>query len=150
MSGSATRTSDVVVPPPVFLNSCAPGFLPLLKQATGSTSVICVATCQPAPTTLESHPNPGGAAGSGYTCGDRGAGGTHECRYWWWLEPMAPYSMYGNTVGFCMDYTRYQYDANHDGTVDTVNPSCATLSGSAHNFDATLSDAQYWGCVPSP
>jgi hypothetical protein len=26
-------------------------------------------------------------------------------------------------------------------------PSCKTLSTSAHNYDATLSDAAYWGCI---
>jgi hypothetical protein len=49
-----------------------------------------------------------------------------------------------------VDYTNYEYDSNGDGTPDTPWPSCTTISDTAHNFDATLTDTQFWAYEPSP
>ncbi len=142
-AGSATNTSDVVVNP-AYLNACAPGFVPLLLQSTGSSNVICVAYCRPADTTLASHPSPGGQAP--YTCAAAGAGGTHECRYWWFFEgATTPLSTWSDGLGFCFDYTKYTYTPTVGPPV--TSPSCTTLSDTAHHYDATVSDAAYWGCV---
>jgi len=115
---------------------------------TGGTTVICMALCKPADTSSSNPGNAAGLPGSGFTCPDRGALAPAECRYWWWLENMS--SQYRNTLGFCVDPTKYRYDSNRDMTPDTVWPSCTTLSPTAHNFDATLSDAAAWGCVAQP
>ncbi|HSQ63645.1 MAG TPA: hypothetical protein VLM85_10545 [Polyangiaceae bacterium] len=129
-----------------YTNGCAPGYLPLMNASTSSTDRICVALCEPDDTSLESHPNPGGK--NGHTCGAAGAGGTHECRYWWMAEgSTTPISQWSDGLGYCMDYTKYMYDSNNDNIPDTVFPSCTTLSLTAHNFSSTISDAEYWGCI---
>jgi hypothetical protein len=135
-----------------YLNGCAIGFEPLLKQDSTSSTYICVAMCQPAPTSSASASNAGGLAGSGHTCSDSGAGGTHECRYLWYLQnPSASGfpTAYGNTLGFCMDYTKYTYTdpSTHQATQD---PSCATLDPTKHTYSDSLTDDVYWGCAPHP
>ena len=141
-AGPSNMTSDVVVTTP-YLNSCAPGFIPLLTAGSGSTDAICVALCRPADTTLESHPTPGGQ--SPYSCADKGAGGSHECRYWWGMEADgASTSAWSNGLGYCMDYTKYTYSL---GGPALTFPSCTTLSGTGHLFDPTFTDAAYWACV---
>ena len=144
---STTKTHNVPAGTP-YTNACAPGFEPLLLDMTGGTTVICMALCKPADTSSSNPGNAAGLPGSGFTCPDRGALAPAECRYWWWLENMS--SQYRNTLGFCVDPTKYRYDSNRDMTPDTVWPSCTTLSPTAHNFDATLSDAAAWGCVAQP
>ena len=148
---STTNTNAVVVTDPIFLNSCAPGYEPLLYQNATSTNIICVALCKPADTSSTSPGMAAGQTGSGYTCPDRGAASPSECRYWWSLEyfTTAPDS-YGNTLGYCMDYRNYKYDSNGDTVPDTPMPSCTTLSPTAHTFDPTLSDAQVFGCMAYP
>jgi hypothetical protein len=135
-AGPSTMTDRQPISGTVYLNSCAPGHLPLMVESTGSTTVICSALCSPADTTLASHPAPGGVA-------PYGCPGTDECRYWWWLEDAGtPVTAWSNGLGFCIDYTYYTY-----GTPAVTFPSCTTLSSTAHNFDPTLSDATYWGCT---
>lgn len=136
-AGPASNTSDVALPV-LTLNGCAPGYAPLLHQDSMSSTAICVAYCQPAPTSLESHPSPGGTGA--YTCAAKGAGGTHECRYWWMVEdPNLPATPHSNTLGLCFDYAKYTYTTG--GTQQFPDPSCATVS---------TSDASYasWGCAP--
>jgi hypothetical protein len=132
-----------------FLNGCAPGYLPLLPAMTGSTQTICVALCQPSPTSAAAPANAGGVSPA--TCAAAGAAPPHECRYWWWLENTAALSFpdaLSNTIGFCLDYTKYTGDKSGAGTAPY--PSCTTLSATAHGYDAKLTDAQYWGCQPYP
>lgn len=132
-----------------YLNGCAPGYLPVLTSMTGSTQTICVALCQPGPTSVGAATRAAGVAP--YTCPAAGAAAPHECRYWWWLENTTSASFpdaLSNSMGFCIDYTKYAGDKTGAGT--TPYPSCATLSPTAHTYDATLTDAQYWGCQPYP
>ena len=132
-----------------YLNGCAPGYLPVLTAATGSSQQICVALCQPAPTSTGNTAQVAGAAS--YTCPAAGAAAPHECRYWWWLENTSSSSFpdsLSNSMGFCIDYTKYTGDKTGAGT--SPYPSCTTLSLTAHSYDATLTDAQYWGCQPYP
>lgn len=135
-----------------YVNGCAPGYMAISKDSTNS-GYICTAFCQPGPTSASSPANAAGLVGSGETCPDKGAGGSYECRYWQFNEdhtqPGFP-DPYSNTIGFCIDPTKYLYDSNNDGQVDTPFPSCTTLSSTAHNFDATLTDNVYWGCAPVP
>ena len=132
-----------------YNNGCAPGYLPLLPQMTGSTQTICVALCQPSPTSVGAATEVAGMAPS--TCPAAGAATPHECRYWWWLENSSSSSFpdaLSNAIGFCIDYTKYTGDKSGAGTAPY--PSCATLSLTAHTYDATLTDAVYWGCQPYP
>lgn len=145
-AGPADMTDREPIPPPAYLNSCAPGYAPLLTAATGNDTAVCIAYCQPADTTLEAHATPGGVAP--HDCQSAGGGATAECRYWWWMEgETTPATRWSNGVGFCFDYTYYRYDTNRDGVPDTQMPSCTTLSATAFNFSPTVSDAEYWGCV---
>lgn len=146
LAGPANMTERVPVTGTVYLNSCAPGYEPLLDQSTGSTTPVCVAFCSPVDTTLQSHPSPGGA--SPYSCQEKGGSATDECRFLWWIEaPGATASAWSNGVGFCLDYPSYMYDSNNDGIPDTTFPSCTALSATAFNFDATQNDPTFWGCV---
>ena len=132
-----------------FLNGCAPGYLPVLTAMTGSTQTICVALCEPGPTSVGSTAQAAGV--TPYTCPAAGAAAPHECRYWWWLQNTTSASFpdaLSNTMGFCIDYTKYTGDRTGAGT--TPYPSCTALSATAHSYDATLTDAQYWGCQPYP
>ncbi len=132
-----------------FLNGCAPGYLPVLTAMTGSTQTICVALCQPGPTSVGATAQAAGL--TPYTCPAAGAAAPHECRYWWWLQNTTSASFpdaLSNTMGFCIDYTKYTGDKTGAGT--TPYPSCTALSATAHTYDATLTDAQYWGCQPYP
>lgn len=159
-AGPADKISGVTPlgssPSDPYINGCAPGFLPLLLSGTGATDIICTATCEPAPTSTSTPGNAGGKIGSTKTCAAKGAGGTHECRYWWSVEDpgAAGYpSSLGNAIGYCMDYTKYRWDSNRDNTIDlsdSVQPSCASLSPTAHTYDPTLTDNVYWGCAPLP
>jgi len=132
-----------------YLNGCAPGYLPVLTSMTGSTQTICVALCQPGPTSVGATAQAAGV--TPYTCSAAGAAAPHECRYWWWLQNTTSASFpdaLSNTIGFCIDYTKYTGDKTGAGT--TPYPSCTALSTTAHSYDATLTDAQYWGCQPYP
>jgi hypothetical protein len=130
-----------------YLNGCAPGYLPVLRTI-GSTETICVALCQPGPTSVGSTAQLGGV--SPYTCQAAGAPAPHECRYWWFLQDRSSASFpdaLSNTMGFCIDPSYDTADTNLD---TAPYPSCTTLSLTAHTYDTTLTDAQDWGCQPYP
>ncbi|HEY7372094.1 MAG TPA: hypothetical protein VIF57_07925, partial [Polyangia bacterium] len=136
---------------PTFRNSCAPGYIPLLPDTTGSDTYVCMALCKPTNVSSASTTGAAGLPGSGNTCPDRGAGPPNECRYWGLFEDTSNgKSAYTNTLGICVDYPHYKYDTNSDTVPDTVWPSCTTLSPTAHTFDATLTDTEVWGCQTLP
>jgi hypothetical protein len=114
-----------------FVNGCAPGFAPLLHASNDvSTPIICVAYCDPLPTSLES---PAGAAGaSPHSCPDRGAA-TEECRYFWAREnastPTNP-----DGVGFC--WTPENYGSARCNTISATDAGYATSACAP--FAATL------------
>lgn len=146
-AGPAANTSDVVLSGPPFGNACAPGYVPLLRQSWQSSAIICVAYCQPGPTSQAAPQNAAGLTTSPYTCPAKGAGGTHECHYWWAVEdPSKPSTPQSNTLGFCIDPTQYKYDPNDPSRVvftalDPNWPSCASLSSSDPDYGI-------WGCAP--
>ena len=150
---STTKTQGVAAGTPTYINSCAPGFLPLRPDSSASSAPVCTAFCRPAATSAASPSNASGQAGSGLTCPDKGAASPNECRYFWWMfedtNPFMP-SPNSNTLGVCFNYPNYRFDSNGDMTLDMVYPSCATLSPTAHNYDLVLTDAEAWGCVAHP
>jgi hypothetical protein len=155
LSLSATQDADPAADQQTgipYINGCAPGFEPVQTKSTNDTRLTCVALCKPGVTSQGSPANAQGLVGSGHTCAN-GPSGPTECRYWSYLEDTSAAGFpdaSSNTLGFCMDYTQYMYDSDKNGTPDTMYPSCTTLSDTAHNFDATLTDTVYWGCAPHP
>jgi hypothetical protein len=144
-AGSLANTQGVpaAIGGQVYVNGCAPGYLPLLVAQTGSTEVICVALCSPADTYLGNSANRQGV--SPYSCPDEGATQTtQECRYWWWIEGGgAAQTAVTAALGFCFDDSRYSL-----GEPPIPAPSCATLSASDTNGDGTPDDME-WGCGAS-
>jgi hypothetical protein len=150
MTGSAARTHRVpaAVGGVVYLNSCAPGYLPLLLDSTGSTTVVCIALCSPVESWAGSVSQVGGAAP--HTCLAAGATGAgEECRYWSFLEDYTtPIGQWSNGLGFCLDHTRYTWDADSNALTPPVPfPSCGDLANTDTNANGYL-DHLEWGCGP--
>ena len=141
---------DVVTGQP-FLNSCNSGAVPLLYESSGSTSVICVATCQPrnCNTTIRMT-DPGCWRGTApYRTTDRGCSNAgEECKYLWWFEdPSTPITALSDDVGFCVDYTKYYWDRNGDST-DGDEARWTACRNSIDTSDPNNLDADFtWGCV---
>jgi hypothetical protein len=127
-----------------FLNGCAPGYLPLLLDSTGSFTVVCIALCAPLPVYFGSTAGLGGQAPR--TCAAAGAtGADEECVYWWMLEDAATeVSTFSNGLGYCFDHTRYTY-----GDPPAPFPSCTTLAATDADANGTP-DWLEFGCGPKP
>jgi hypothetical protein len=132
-------------------NACAEGYEPLVHDATGSTTIVCVALCAPGDTYLGGPQAPLGVVPHRCSATDaRGSFGTREhCMYVWALELDGSgnwlRSPSSDSVGVCIDHAQYRYDSNHDGVIDGSDatwPDCASLplSGS----DVVAAD---FGCV---
>lgn len=137
----------------VFVNSCAPGYLPLLRESTMSATVICVALCKPvncyAGNCGASDANRLGAAP--HRCMNPDARGTFDtsadgehCAFLWFQEVDSSNgtllkSPYSDEVGYCFDHSKYLYDTNGDGSADAPLPPCKDLAdgfGSGSAFGA--------------
>jgi len=146
--------------PQIYVNSCNQGYLPLLYEETGSTAVICVATCKPMNCYQgncgTNNENRLGAAPHRCNGVDRvgsfntAQGGEH-CEFLWRREVddsgnflESPTS---DTVGFCIDHSKYKYDSDNDNQPDTALPACATLPDGLGSGDAF--GAADLGCVDS-
>ena len=125
-----------------YLNGCNQGYLPLLTDSTGSSQVDCIALCKPL------NCNNNNCSGTmvinqlgalPHRCHPQDALGMfntsvsgEECTFWWLFEVdpssgLINHSPYSDTVGLCMDHSKYQYDSNGDGQPDTFMPPCSTL-----------------------
>jgi hypothetical protein len=146
-----------------FFNGCAQGYTPFLRDATGSTVWDCFAYCSPGNAYLgnPSTQDPNGKSPHGCNTTDaRGAFGAlaagsangEHCMYGWVFEydhnHVHVASPSSDTIGICVDHTKYRYDSNHNGAIDGSDafwPPCTSLGvGSQLNggYDAT-----YFGCV---
>jgi hypothetical protein len=104
-----------VISPPVYLNSCAGGFMPFNIDPTDSNNRLCAALCRPQQTSSTDPSGAGGVPGSGFTCADRNAN-TAECRFISAIQDMgAPGFGDHDDVGWCLEYTA------------SGQPSCTTL-----------------------
>ncbi len=146
--------------PTIYVNSCNQGYLPLMYEASGSTTVICVATCRPLNcyegNCGSNNDNRLGEAPHRCNAVDRvgtfntSQNGEH-CEFLWRREvdDAGNYlpSPTSDEVGFCVDHSKYKYDSNTDNMPDTALPACATLPdgfGSGSAFGAAD-----LGCVDS-
>lgn len=131
-AAAASRTHGSEVPPPPYLNSCAPGHTVLVYDGT----YVCVAFCTPGETYVGSIANRDGL--SPHTCTARGATGTtEECRYVHAFQT-TPNAL-GNEYGVCLDYAR--------AGAPPPLPSCTTLPNTDTDGDGVPQHVQY-GCGP--
>lgn len=151
-----------------YLNGCAQGYIPLLYDATGSMQVDCIAMCAPVDCYAghcgTNSANLGGA--SPHTCAPADARGTFnvasatnngdQCMYSWLFEidTMGNFfrSPTSDTVGFCVDHSKYQYDSDGNGTVggsDAAWPPCDSFThpgrGTGSAVGGVCNDAN--GCI---
>jgi hypothetical protein len=154
--------------PTVYINSCNQGYLPLLRESTTVSTAICTALCRPqncfSGSCGTNNVNRQGATGHACKGPDRvgmfetanDADGGEHCRYMWGFEidDQGVYqpSPTSNTVGFCFDHGKYQYDSNADNTPDMPYPNCGMLadgfgSGSNPAMPLTYFGAADLSCV---
>lgn len=148
MAGDPAKTHRVPAGDPIYVNSCAPGYLPLLIDSTGSTTGVCIALCSPVAAWQGNTAGLGGAPP--HTCAAAGATGAgEECRFWWFMEgPTTPLSQWSNGLGYCFDHTRYTWDAdNNPLTPDVTMPSCGALASTDTDGNG-VADYLEWGCGP--
>lgn len=148
----------------VYVNSCNQGYEPVLQEATGNTTVICVAICRPADC----------YDGSAGTCGGIGnpnrhgvypdmcdgvrrsgtfdtGSGREECAYSWgweisttgWLP-----SDTSDTVGFCKNHYLYKYDPTGGNNPTMPLPGCEFVKLHGTHNPADLANPNvYYGAV---
>jgi len=151
----------------ILRSSCSQGYLPLMYEATGATTVICVALCKPTNCFA-------GNCGTDdvdrlgeapHRCSNADRMGTFDttapgehCQYLWIREVDVDgaflRSPTSDAVGVCVDHSKYRYDSNSDGIPDTALPPCAALSdgfgsGSDRADPLTYFGAADLGCVDS-
>jgi hypothetical protein len=77
-----------------------------------------------------------------------------SCRFWWANEQDLPdRTEYSNTVGFCFKHAVYSYDADADGTDDSVFPRCVSTTLGDHLLPIANPpgvDAIYFWCKALP
>lgn len=153
VAGDFTKTSGTVPAANAsgqpYVNGCAPGHVGFLRKSSGSTVFTCSKLCSAGPTSTTSQQYANGIPP--FTCPTSPLGASvYECRYWSWFEDeMQPASPHTATLGVCMEYGQYKYDADNNGSAETTYPSCKTLtSGDLDGVDGP--DTVQWGCAPAP
>lgn len=149
----------------IFTNSCNQGYVPVLIEATGSSVTICVAYCEPVNCFMgncgSNNVDRLGKAPNRCSPEDRigtfdgvtmGSDDGEHCRFLWASEidrdtKIFLPSQWSDKIGFCVDHSKYQYDADGDGTPDTMYPACATLPD-GFGMPGALGAAVF-GCVDS-
>ncbi|HUS29045.1 MAG TPA: hypothetical protein VMZ53_11055 [Kofleriaceae bacterium] len=146
--------------PVLYVNSCAPGYLPLLRESSTVSTTICVAVCKPlncyAGNCGTNAENRLGAAP--HRCMNPDAAGTfdtgpngEQCEFVWRreIDPMAGTylpSTTSDTLGFCFDHSKYLYAANGGGP-DTPLPACSDLADGFGSGSDPSSPLTYWGAA---
>jgi hypothetical protein len=153
--------------PTIYVNSCNQGYLPLLYESTGSTVVICTAMCKPqncysgacgtnninrlgVSTTGNLHACKGPDRVGMFNNTNDADGGEH-CRYIWSFELddqgnflRSPTS---DTLGFCFDHEKYQYDSNNDNMADKALPNCGMLADGNSTSTDPSNPLTYFGAA---
>jgi hypothetical protein len=133
---------------PGYINGCEAGYVPFLRESTGSTVSVCVGLCAPAKTDVANTTKPAGdaavlvklaneaapAAGNGICAAlKKGSTGvtTQNCTFIWPFNNDGMKFLpgpYNDTLGFCRDFSKYNYDPDQGGPLAMRNwPSCQTL-----------------------
>ena len=136
LSQTLVHRSALAASDPRVANVCAQGYVPILADDLGDSTLDCIAMCAPGDAYAG---NPGTQFPTGQSphgCNTTDARGTFagdQCMYSWRFEldgsNFIPSST-SNTVGFCIDHSRYRYDSNGDGMIDTGDatwPDCTML-----------------------
>ena len=128
--------------------------------------VDCIAVCKPG-NTYAGNPGTQYPAGqSPHTCSTTDARGTFDpatatnngdhCTYSWRFEVDASGVLHrsptSDTVGFCVDHSKYRYDSNGDGVIDSsdaVWPLCASLADGSAAAQFGCVDTMHAGLPPS-
>jgi hypothetical protein len=154
----------------ITVESCSQGYLPLLYERTGSTTVVCIALCKPldcfAGNCGPDNEHRLGQAPHRCTSEDRvGSFDTsptgEHCVFLWRREvaedgTFLP-SPWSDQLGLCMDLSKYRYDSNGDNQLteaDLSLPPCwqlqdGTGSGTDRSDPLTWFGAADLGCVDS-
>ncbi len=173
--GALTRTDRDV---PVLMSSgspfergCAPGFIPLFFEQTGSTTTLCTGFCAALDTdhtpalrgnalgdalALAKLPaSPAPAVGDATcTIGKKGSHASSRCRFLWpyveddqgQLSPEFANGPHLDTLGVCMAIEMFRYDADLDSIPETPFPDCADLPPRSAATPGPHDDAADWGC----
>lgn len=154
-----------------FLDGCAPGFMPLLFESTGSTEILCTGYCaaleidntKPVANAkgdrnaLGKLPLQASATAGNATCdiGTKGSEPSSQCRFFWpYLRDASTGELpvafeqgpFRDTLGVCVASEFFEYDSNNDGTPDTDFPDCTTLPPRSGATPGEHDDAADWGC----
>ncbi len=167
VSGTGQLTHRSVIPvAKQFLNACMSGYgIAFAGDATGSMNIDCYAFCSPGDAFMgnTATQQPNGVAP--HRCNNNDALGAfgatpnvatnsngEHCMYSWRFEVDTMGTLHSSptddTVGICWDHTKYMYDSNGDGTVDTVVEACTTVPITTA-AGATTSNAVELGCMKS-
>lgn len=153
-------------------NGCAEGYMPLLIEETGSMVGVCVAMCKPKSCWMGNCG--GATTDTTFLMGDPtgrqciankilfNVSAFHQaqpgqatnlvngdqCVFNWFFEidtnNMFHTSQYDDTMGWCMDHSRYKYDSNGDGMVDASDverPKCDTLGSAGFGTGSAVGSA---------
>lgn len=140
------RTHRAPLSGPVYVNSCAPGYLPMRGSTGASAPLVCLALCDPAPSWMGNASLRQGTPP--HTCAARGAtASTEECLF---ADTLSGMPIDGAEVGVCLDTSLYTFDHDLDpSTPDAPWPSCADLSMSDDDLDG-IPDYLEHACGPLP
>ncbi|MGE0548100.1 MAG: hypothetical protein AB7R00_13620 [Kofleriaceae bacterium] len=156
-----------------YLNGCAPGFMPLFFEMTGSMKTLCSGLCaamendmtmtNPAPaarsegdaTALGKLPTDAAPVAGNATCtvGIKGKETSSVCRFLWQyvLDDagmlLPAYEMnYADKMGVCMAISFFQYDSDGNMQPDAAYPDCKSLPPRTAGTTGMFDDAMDWGC----
>ncbi len=153
-----------------YSNGCAPGFIPLFYEMTGSTKVLCSGLCAAldtdntaalrdnalgSTTARAKLPTSAAAVAGDGTCaiGKKGSHASSRCQFLWpylqaqnALSPSFIDRGFADTLGVCQAIAFFKYDADNDMTPETPIPDCANLPPRSEATPSDSDDAADWGC----
>lgn len=156
--------------PTIYVNSCNQGYLPLLRESSLVSTAVCIALCKPSTcyngACGTNNVDRQGATADGCRSTERagsffaggatngGATGGEHCTHLWYFERddmgnvlKSPTS---DSVGFCYDHDKYQYDSNANGMVDDADlkyPNCGMLGSASSTATDPTMPLLYWGAT---
>lgn len=154
-------TGDCVSHNTLLIDGCSQGYLPMLRESTMSSEVVCVAMCKPlncyAGDCGSNNENRLGAAP--HRCNaidargtfDTGSDGEH-CQFLWVRElynhQIGTFlrSPTSDMLGFCFDHSKYMYDRDGDGYPEMPLPPCASLADGFGSSNQPM-DPNFWGAA---